>query len=144
MGFHRKRRGKLEITLTPMIDVVFLLLIFFMVTTTFNRETQLTIKLPEAEGADSVSVSKDIVLVIDADGLYYLLGKDGMAHQLVNQKISTLKKALIQAAGDSRTMTFIINADAKTPHQSVITALDVAGQLGFVHITFATRNASGR
>lgn len=144
MNFHRNRKEKLEITLTPMIDVVFLLLIFFMVTTTFNRETELNIKLPEAEGAESKDYPKAITLIIDAEGTYYIAGEDGKAFQLVNQKLSTLRKALVQAAGNSRKMPVIISADSKTPHQAVISALDIAGQAGFAHITFATKNIAGK
>ena len=134
MNFHRKKKKSLELTLTPMIDVVFLLLIFFMVTTTFNRETELKIKLPEAQGDEKTEQTQVINLTIDADGIYYVNN-----HQIINQKLSTLKKALIEAANNSRQMPFIINADAKTPHQFVISALDVAAQIGFTHITFAAK-----
>ncbi len=137
MNFRRRRMKTVEITLTPMIDVVFLLLIFFMVTTTFNRETELKIKLPEAEGTEKTEQQKVIELTIDADGIYYI-----NQHQLINQKLSTLRKALIEAAGNSRNMPFIINADAKTPHQFVISALDIAGQIGFTRITFAAKAPS--
>ena len=137
MNFRYRERKTLEITLTPMIDVVFLLLIFFMVTTTFNRETELKIKLPEAHGTE-VTEQKRIILSIDADGVYYVNN-----HQLVNQKLSTLRKALLEAAGDSKNLPFVISADAKTPHQSVISALDVAGRVGFVRITFAATNSPG-
>lgn len=138
MKFRRKIREKLEITLTPMIDVVFLLLIFFMVTTTFNRETELKINLPEATGTDPVEHKQIINLTIDAGGNYFVNNQ-----QVINQKLSTLRKALIQAAGNTRKIPFIINADANTPHQSVISALDVASQLGFNRITFAAKTPSG-
>jgi len=132
MNFRRRNREKLEITLTPMIDVVFLLLIFFMVTTTFNRATEIKIKLPEATGAELSEQPKVLNLTIDADGTYYVNN-----HQLLNQKLTTLKKALLDVAGNSRMMPFVISADAKTPHQAVISALDVASQAGFSQITFA-------
>lgn len=137
MNFRRRRMKTVEITLTPMIDVVFLLLIFFMVTTTFNRETELKIKLPEAEGTEKTEQQKVIELTIDADGVYYI-----NQHQLINQKLSTLRKALLEAAGNSRNLPFIINADAKTPHQFVISALDIAGQIDFTRITFAAKAPS--
>lgn len=143
MNFHRRKRPPLEITLTPMIDVVFLLLIFFMVTTTFNQQTELKINLPEAKGVDAESAEKMIILTINAEGTYFITGDDGHPHQLINQKNSTLQQALLKAAGNSRNIPFIINADAKTPHQSVVTALDIASQLGFKRITFATKNAPG-
>jgi len=143
MNFSRKKRQPLEITLTPMIDVVFLLLIFFMVTTTFNQQSSIKISLPEAQGEETLRNEKIIMLTINADGIYFISGDDGLPHQLVNQKIDTLKRALVQAAGNTRQIPFIISADGKTPHQAVVTALDVASQLGFTRITFATKNASG-
>jgi len=132
-----------EVNLTPLIDVVFLLLIFFMVTTTFNRQSEIKINLPEAQGDEAETAEKMIILTIDADGMYFISGDDGLPHQLINQKNETLKRALIQAAGNSRQIPFIISADGKTPHQSVVTALDIASQLGFRRITFATKSMPG-
>ncbi len=143
MNFSRKKRQPLEITLTPMIDVVFLLLIFFMVTTTFNQQSAIKISLPEAQGEETLLDEKIIMLTINADGIYFISGDDDLPHQLVNQKVDTLKRALMQAAGNSRQIPFIISADGKTPHQAVITVLDVASQLGFNRITFATKKAPG-
>lgn len=133
MNFRRKNRERLEITLTPMIDVVFLLLIFFMVTTSFKRATELRINLPEASARPQTEVTEMLTLTIDAEGVYYVNN-----HQVVNKKLSTLRKALIDTAGNTRNIPFIIHADAKTPHQSVISALDVASKAGFTQITFAT------
>lgn len=143
MKFSRKTRQPLEITLTPMIDVVFLLLIFFMVTTTFNQKSELKINLPEAQGEGAADDEKMIVLSIDGDGLYFITGDDGLPHQLINQNASTLRQALMKASGGSREIPFVISADGQSPHQSVITALDIAGQLGFSRVTFATQNGSG-
>lgn len=134
MNFRHRPKRSVELSMTPMIDVVFLLLIFFMVTTSFNRESQLKINLPEAKGSIQKAEDKRIVLTIGADGLYYVNNK-----LLVNQKLNTLKRALRQAAGKKRNLPFIINADAKTPHQAVISALDVAGEIGFTRITFAAK-----
>ncbi len=142
MNFSRRKRPPLELTLTPMIDVVFLLLIFFMVTTTFNRQTELKINLPEAHGEETEAVEKLIILTINAEGIYFISGDDGLPHQLVNQKNETLKRALIQAAGNSRKIPFIISADGKAPHQAVVTALDIASHLGFSRITFATKSVT--
>ena len=143
MNFSRRKRPPLEITLTPMIDVVFLLLIFFMVTTTFSQQSELKISLPEAKGGEAEAAEKMIVLTINAEGIYFISGDDGLPHQLINQQKNTLKRALIQAAGNSRKVPFVISADAKTPHQSVVTALDIASQLGFTRITFATKSVPG-
>ncbi len=143
MNFSRRDKKQVDITLTPMIDVVFLLLIFFMVTTTFSKQSELKVNLPEAKGEKSESVEKMIVLTINADGLYFINGDDGLPHQLLNQKAATLRRALLQTAGDTRLIPFVISADGKTPHQAVITVLDIASQLGFKKITFATKNKSG-
>ncbi len=140
MNFSRQKRPPLEITLTPMIDVVFLLLIFFMVTTTFNQQAELKINLPEAQGSESTEAEKMIILTIDAEGVYFISGDDGLSHRLVNQKRSTLTRALRQAAGNSRQIPFIISADGKAPHQAVVTVLDIASHLGFSRITFATQS----
>ena len=131
MNFRHRKKRELEISLTPMIDVVFLLLIFFMVTTSFNRESELKLNLPEANGSE-VTEKKSIMLSISADGIYYVNNR-----QLINQKLATLKSALRKAAGDTRSQPIVIQADAKTPHQFVVSALDVAGNLGFRKITFA-------
>jgi len=109
-------------------------LIFFMVTTTFSTETQIKIKLPEAEGEARNEKSEVIALTIDSDGIYYVNNQ-----QVINQKLTTLKKAIMDVAGNSRALPFIISADAKTPHQAVIRALDVASQAGFSRITFAAQ-----
>jgi biopolymer transport protein ExbD len=141
MRFQRKTREKLDITLISMIDVLFVLLLFFMISTTFNRQTEVNIKLPEANGAEAEEHQKMVTLIIDADGVYYLKGEDDLPHQLVNQSAAALKQELQKLAPQSANLPFIINADGKTPHQSVITALDIAGQVGFTHITFATQHS---
>jgi len=137
MNFRRHRREKLEISITPMIDIVFLLLIFFMVTTTFNRHTELQIELPEAEGQEQ-QAKEAIEISIDSSGQYYV-----NQHQVVNQKMETLKKAILKVAGDSKKPPLVIAADANTPHQYVINVLDVARELEFVHLTFATQTSPG-
>ena len=140
MNFRRKKREKLDITLISMIDVLFVLLLFFMVSTTFNRHTEVKIKLPEADGAEAEQYPKMVTLTIDADGTYYLTGDDGLPHELINQQLETLKQELLKLAGNSKDLPFIINADGKTPHQAVITALEAAGDAGFSHITFAAQH----
>ena len=144
MNFRRKKREKLDITLISMIDVLFVLLLFFMVSTTFNRHTEVNIKLPEADGAETEQYPKMVTLTIDADGTYYLTGDDGLPHELVNQQLETLKQELLKLAEQSKDQPFIINADGKTPHQAVITALEAAGDAGFSHITFAAQHSKTR
>lgn len=138
MKFQRKKRENVDITLISMIDVLFVLLLFFMVSTTFNQHTEVNIKLPEAEGSAAEEPPKTVSLVIDADGIYSLIGDDGLPHQLIDQNRAGLKQELSKLAQQSKDIPFIINADDKTPNKAVMTALDIAGQVGFSHITFAT------
>ena len=139
MNFQRKKKEKLELSMTPMIDVVFLLLIFFMVTTTFSRKTEVKVKLPEAVGAEAEPYPKMVTLTIDVKGAYSLKGEDNLPHVLINQSREALKQELVKLAEHSKDLPFVINADDNTPTKAVITALDIAGQAGFSHITFSTQ-----
>ncbi|PHS70429.1 MAG: biopolymer transporter ExbD [Cycloclasticus sp.] len=131
MNFKSQQKEELELNLTPLIDVVFLLLIFFMVTTTFDRETQLKIELPQASG-EHKKATEMLEISIDKKSKFYINQKE-----LVNSAIDTIKKALKQAAGDRENPPLLISADGQATHQSVISVLDAASQLGFVNITFA-------
>ena len=131
MNFKRKNFENIELNLTPLIDVVFIMLIFFMVTTTFNRETQLKIELPQASGEQKKAVDL-LEVIIDSKSRFFVNQKE-----LVNSGITTLKKALKQAAGDGESLSLLISADGQATHQSVITVLDAASQLGLVNVTFA-------
>jgi biopolymer transport protein ExbD len=142
MKFQRKKRENVDITLISMIDVLFVLLLFFMVSTTFTQHTEVNIKLPEAEGTVAEQQPKTISLVINADGIYSLIGDDGLPHQLINQNRAGLKKELSRLSQQAKDVPFVINADDKTPNKAVMTALDIAGQVGFSHITFATVHPS--
>lgn len=137
MDFRRKKRTPVDIGLIPMIDVLLVLLFFFMVATTFRHHTDLKINLPEAAGSEIDQQGKSINLLIDAKGAYSLADETGKAQPLANQSLDGLKAALSQLAGDTRQLPFIISADGKTPHQAVVSALDAANQIGFHHITFA-------
>lgn len=139
MNFARKKKAPLEVSLTPMIDVVFLLLIFFMVTTTFNQLSVIKINLPKASGEETNIEDKLIMLTIDSQGKYFISGDKTAPHELMNSEPATLKRALIDAAAGSRSVPFIISADGDTPHQSVVTVIDIATQIGFDRVTFATK-----
>lgn len=123
-----------EISLTGLIDVVFLLLIFFMVSTTFEHQAVLKVDLPEAK---NVSTPEDqpnsFELVIDQNGQFYLNDR-----QLVDGKPATLRAAFIEAAGEDRNIPVILRADAETPHHFVVTAMDITAQLGFSRLSIAT------
>ncbi len=134
MKFQRQHREEVSVNLTPLIDVVFLLLIFFMVSTTFTRETHLEVDLPQAEGAQPLVEARSIDIVINAEGLYRVNDLP-----LVNTQPETLRRAIIKVAGDDRQLPFVITADGQTPHQAVVTAMDIAGQLGFSKLSITTR-----
>jgi biopolymer transport protein ExbD len=139
MKFRRKPKEKLDITLISMIDVVFVLLLFFVVSTRFNNQSGISIQLPEASGEQTQDQPKMVTLLISAEGHYVLENEDGVPEELPDQKKATLLAELRKRAASASQEPFIIKADDKTPHQFVITALDFAGQAGFTHITFATQ-----
>jgi len=136
--FPRQKREEVNVNLTPLIDVVFLLLIFFMVSTTFTKETHLEVDLPQASGDKSVSEEQVLEILITDEGNYSVNGKP-----LVNTQAETLRRALKELSGDKRDMPLVITADAKTPHQAVVTAMDVSGQLGFSKLSITTRDPDG-
>lgn len=137
MKFRRKARDNVDIGLAPLIDVVFILLLFFVVTTTFTRETQLQVDLPEAaSGTPPQDVNKQLEVVIDVDGSFTLNGKTLIKHDL-----GTLMAALNKESGGDTSLPMIISADGKTPHQAVITAMDAAGKLGFAQLRITTVEA---
>lgn len=136
MKFQRKRKEKIDISITSMIDVVFLLLIFFMVTTSFSRQTELKINLPEAKGAEAEDVPKTVTLEIDAKGAYNLIASDGVSQRLPERNREALMRELARLANEAKDLPFIIKADGDTPNKAVMTALDAAGENGFNHISF--------
>jgi biopolymer transport protein ExbD len=137
MEFRRKKRAPVEIGLIPMIDVLLVLLFFFMIATTFRHHTDLKINLPEADGSEIQQQNEAINLFIDVKGEYALAGEDGKVQPLPKQNLEALKNALQQLGPEARQLPFIISADGKTPHQAVVSALDMANQAGFHHATFA-------
>lgn len=129
-----KRDRDLEVNITPLIDVVFLLLIFFMVSTTFQRESEITIELPESSGEVAESEKKVIEISIDNQGRYFVNQR-----RVKDSDIKTLKQAITLTRGDIKEPKLIISADKMTPHQAVVRAMDAARQLGLVNLTFATK-----
>ncbi len=142
MKFRRRAgnvaREEVFLNLTSLIDVIFVLLLFFVVTTTFSRPTQLKIELPEAVSGTPPQETelKTLELSIAADGQYVLNGQ-----ALVKSDLTTLIGALGQASEGDNSLPLTISADAKTTHQSVITAMDAAGKLGFSHLRMTTVEA---
>ena len=139
MKFATPVTEEVSINLTPLIDIVFLLLIFFMVSTTFQRETELEIALPEAsakaKAAEGVSA---VVLEIDSDGVYRLgIRADGEWSEVISVSADKLSETLDGISTKHETTTLIIKADAKTRHQAVVRALDAAQRAGLKKIKFA-------
>jgi len=139
LKFRRQRREEVGVNLTPLIDVVFLLLIFFMVSTTFTRETQLNIDLPEATGKLAETAELQVEILIGEDGTYRVNGQ-----RLVDTQMRTLQAAIYKISAGDTTLPLIITADAQAAHQSVVRAMDAAGQMGFVHLSITTRQPNSQ
>ncbi|HEY5603156.1 MAG TPA: biopolymer transporter ExbD [Gammaproteobacteria bacterium] len=133
----KNRKEELDVNMTPLIDVVFLLLIFFMVSTTFDRESKIDVTLPQAAVEAPNQQNEIIEITISSDGMFYINGK-----RVINKQITTLKQALLKVANGREDPPILISADAKATHQSVVTVMDAARQLGFVHLSFATSQIS--
>ncbi|MFC4260416.1 ExbD/TolR family protein [Marinobacter lacisalsi] len=133
MKFQRQRSREVGVDLTPLIDVVFLLLIFLMVSTTLPDDNHLNIQLPEADGEPVTADVELIDLVVNAQGHYIVNGRT-----LINNRRDTLAQAIRDASGGDDDLPFVITADARTAHEYVIRAMDVAGKLGFTKIKFTT------
>jgi biopolymer transport protein ExbD len=122
-----------DVNLTPLIDVVFLMLIFFMVSTTFQKESVVKIDLPKASAQEEELKEEIVEVTVNASGEYFI-----NRAKVLNRDPRTLKAAIIKHAGSNNERPFIIRADAKAPHQSVVTVMDVAGQLGFSRLSIPT------
>ena len=134
MRFQQKHREELELNMTSLIDVVLLLLIFFMMSTRFIDESRLQVRLPEAGvQPDEASARESLEIEVTAEGNYRVGGRD-----LVNNSPDTLATALARATNGNRAQPLTIRADARAVHQSAITAMDVAGRLGYRQINIAT------
>ena len=134
MKFRRQSRDLEPMNLISLIDVMFFLLLFFMLSSTFTKETHLGVELPEATGEPSVDQKDQIEIVISEQGAYSVNGQS-----LVNNEMDTLKSALAKVSEGKTDLPLLLTADAKTPHQAVVTAMDVAGQLGFVKLSITSR-----
>ncbi len=133
MNFGKSKSEPQGINITSLIDVVFILLIFFMVTTTFQREADLAIHLPRASNEPEAPKNLPMEIVINAHGQFYVGGQE-----LVNNQIDTVKRALQKVAIGQKDKPLVVRADARTPHQYVVTAMDAAAQLGLVRLSIAT------
>lgn len=137
MKFTNQQTEGNKLNLTPLIDVVFLLLIFFMVSTTFEKQAKLKIELPEATIKSQPSEQQDLVISISQKGVFFVNN-----NELVNAQRQNLSNALINVVKDDRSMPVIIRADANVAHKHVVMAMDVLGNLGFEKVSMATTQTS--
>jgi biopolymer transport protein ExbD len=136
MKLNLRPRTQPEVNMTSLIDVVLLLLIFFMVSTSFVKQSQITISLPQADSAAVVEeVPDQIDIMITETGSFLVNGRE-----LINSRVETIRNALQKVSGGNSYLPLTISADANAKHQDVVTAMDVAGRLGFTRISIATLN----
>jgi biopolymer transport protein ExbD len=134
MRISNNRRGDdFEINVIPLIDVLLTLLMFFVLTSTFVQHSRLQVTLPQASAHDRDMNAPALTIMIDRDGRYYV-GSD----EVLGEGIEPLKQTIARNAGDDRERPVTIRADAMTPHQDVVTAMDALGQLGFTRLSIAT------
>ena len=125
-----------DINLVPLIDVILVLIIFFVVTTTFDARSMLKLELPQATGEPATSDTRALTILVNADGRYFVQDRE-----VLRTDIDSLRTVIAEVAGDDRERAVLLRADARTPHQAVVTALDAVGQLGFTHVSIATAPA---
>ena len=122
-----------EINLVSLIDVLFCLILFLVLTTSFNQRAALKLQLPQAQAGVVPDAGKPLIVLIDVDGKFFV-GND----EVLKTDVGSLKEAIVRVAGTDRSQSVILRADARTPHQAVVTAMDALGQLGFAKLAIAT------
>ncbi|WP_243049299.1 biopolymer transporter ExbD [Dyella sp. RRB7] len=128
-----RRQDDVEINVISLIDVLLTLLMFFVLTTTFVQHSRMQVTLPKASAEERDMQAPALTVVVDRDGHFYV-GSD----EVLGQGVEPLKQAIANVAGDDRERQVTIRADAMTPHQNVVTAMDALGQLGFTKLSIAT------
>lgn len=139
MNFKNRQAEELEVNITPLIDVVFLLLIFFMITTTFQKETELQINLPEASAEESQDKERPLEIVVDARGRFFVDGKE-----LLNSSPDTLRAAIQKVTVGNKDRHVVIRGDGQADYQAVVTIMDVIGKLGLVKMSLSTSETVGK
>lgn len=122
-----------EINLVPMIDVILVMIIFFVVTTTFDSRSVINLELPRATGEPADKQAAPLSVLVNADGRYFVGERE-----VLRSDLQSLKQTLLEVAGDDRDKPVLLRADARTPHQAVVTAYEALGQLGFSRVMIAT------
>ncbi|MGE4071931.1 MAG: ExbD/TolR family protein [Lysobacterales bacterium] len=137
MKFTAPEADDLEITVIPLIDVILVLLIFFMATATFDQNSRIKVELPEASSEATPAADQPLIVQIDSEGRYFINNSE-----VINSRIETLKSALQQQGGDPAKQSVVLRADARTQHQAVVTAMDALAQTGYRNLSIATVRAS--
>lgn len=136
MRLTRARPDDFEINVISLIDVLLTLLMFFVMTTTFVQHSAMRVSLPEASETVSDASRDALVVMVDSNSHFFVDN-----NEVLNPALDTLMESIARVAGDNRDRQVILRADAMTPHQAVVTAMDALGQLGFVHLSIATTRA---
>jgi biopolymer transport protein ExbD len=131
-----RREDDFEINVISLIDVLLTLLMFFVLTTTFVQHSRLQVTLPQAESAVQEEQREPLAVLIDRDGHFFIDN-----NEVLNPGLDSLKEAIARVSGDDRSRPVLLRADAMTPHQAVVTAMDALGALGFTHLSIATTQA---
>ncbi len=137
MKFTAPESDDLEISVIPLIDVILVLLIFFMATATFDQNSRIKVELPEASSDATPAADQALIVQIDSEGRYFVNNSE-----VINSRIETLKSALQQQGGDPAKQSVVLRADARTQHQAVVTAMDALAQTGYRNLSIATVRAS--
>ncbi|MGB3393364.1 MAG: biopolymer transporter ExbD [Stenotrophomonas sp.] len=122
-----------HIDLVPLIDVILVLIIFFVVTTTFDARSTLQVQLPTASQQQNSEPPRALSVLVNAEGRYFINDQE-----VLRSDLESVKRTIAQVAGDDREQTVLLRADARTPYQAVVTVQDALGQLGFRRIAIAT------
>ena len=133
-----RREDDFEINVISLIDVLLTLLMFFVLTTTFVQNARMQVTLPQADSAEQSEQRDALTVLIDRDG-HYFIDND----EVLNPGLDSLKEAIARVACDDRQRPVMLRADALTPHQAVVTAMDALGGLGFTRLSIATTQAQG-
>ena len=122
-----------DINLVSLIDVLFCLILFLVLTTSFNQRAAMRLQLPQAAAGIVPDERPPLIILVDVDGRFFVGNTE-----VARRDLGSLKAAIAQAAGNDRTQPIVLRADGRTPHQSVVTAMDALGQLGFTRLSIAT------
>jgi biopolymer transport protein ExbD len=137
MNFRPRAKEEPEINLIPFIDVLLVILIFLMLSTTYSKFTELQLKLPVADADAQRDYPKEVIVGVSSDGRYTIKGVP-----VAGRSVEAVSQALNDAAQAGKDSVVIITADAAAPHQSVITVMEAARRSGLHQITFATQSSA--